>query len=956
MSREVAMSAPFRLSLLAVLLVLVGMSPSAWSGPGVWTSAGPESGNVVEIAVSASSPSTIFINGDYNAIYRSTDTGLTWTRLTVAPHVGRFLALRTSPHDGDTLMVSSHLRLYRTTDGGDSWTAVAGGLPVPAAIDDVVFDPHVAGRAWLVDASGLYVSSDDGAGWSPQATSGLAGRLLRLSADPHVPGRLFGVTGDEIAGTAALYRSTDAGATWSAVSGLGSAYLWPSTSELPIAYTPTPGTIVLAADYTGIFRSVDGGASFASVGHVDLPNARMANVLRAHPTDASTLFVGMDTGLARTTDGGATWAPIGAGIQPVAGGYSNGIDALYVHPSAPDTLYAGALYTGFFVTTDGGASWMRRNGGLHQAAIRALAVHPTQPLWVYAGYGDAFDTPSDGLFRSVDRGGSWFTASPTLQASGLRAFAIDPKTTATPFSTTMYAAGYGAPLFSLDGSIRDGNAGVFKSTDGGATWTTIDNGIPFRTDGGYRRSWFNIARSVVLDPSSGSGPGGTGPLQTLYLGGSGSIQYDGTTGAPTIRAARIYKSTDAGATWSPSDAGLPVPMYDVSIHYAHAVQVVPLAIDPLDPDTLYAGTYVTLPGSGGDIPEPLVSRGVNNGVFKSTDGGASWSHSSSGLPRLAPGDPDSPHRNVLALAVASDDPSILYAATGRDFYDSVVYRSSDGGASWTEANAGIAPDADIRVLLVDPDDADIAYAGATGSDSNPGGVYRTIDGGATWTSYSVGLPSSAAIALELEKSGAVDRLYAGTRNGVFSIDQVPDEDTDGVPTTIESEAPAGGDGNGDGVPDTVQPHVASMPAAGEVVRGGAGYVSVELVPLEGSCSQLQNTHALPDSAFPPDPGREALHGFVRLDVGECTQAQLRFTLHGASVGHDWAFRIYAPTTPADVHTYAWRDFPAVRTGDTWTVTLTDNALGDLRDGADAILFQGGVVRSEAIFANGFDAQ
>src|SRR5690606_12841401 len=111
------------------------------------------------------------------------------------------------------------------------------------------------------------------------------------------------------------------------------------------------------------------------------------------------------------------------------------------------TLYAGALYTGFFVTTNGGASWMRRNGGLHQAAIRALAVHPTQPLWVYAGYGDAFDTPSDGLFRSVDRGGSWFTASPTLQASGLRAFAIDPKTTATPFSTTMYAAGYGAPLF-----------------------------------------------------------------------------------------------------------------------------------------------------------------------------------------------------------------------------------------------------------------------------------------------------------------------------------------------------------------------------------------------------------------------------------------------------------------------------------------------------------------------------
>src|SRR5690606_35824490 len=149
--------------------------------------------------------------------------------------------------------------------------------------------------------------------------------------------------------------------------------------------------------------------------------------------------------------------------------------------------------------------------------------------------------------------------------------------------------------------------------------------------------------------------------------------------------------------------------------------------------------------------------------------------------------------------------------------------------------------ADIRALIVDPNDADVAYAGATGSESNPGGVYRTVDGGVTWTSYSIGLPSSSATALALDLSGAVPRLYAGTRHGVFSIDQVPDEDADGVPSSIENAAPSGGDGNGDGIPDTVQAHVASLVEAGDGAgRGGDSYVSIEVEPVTGNCARLEN--------------------------------------------------------------------------------------------------------------------
>lgn len=926
-----------------LLLVVLGTVLPVHAGPGVWTSAGPEGGSLSNIAVDPAQPNTVFLSSS-SSVYRSTDAGLNWTKLNIAPYVSSIGRLAMSPHDGDILLANAYSRVFRSLDGGDNWAPLSGGLPAVAVFRDLVFDPTTPGRIWLAGTGEMWRSDDNGTSWTALAATGFIPYPNHLVADPHVAGRLL------VSGSGAIARSTDAGVTWTAVTGLPLA-----NNNETLTFTAVPGQ-VLVDQYSEIYRSTDGGATFSPLGPVTLPRVGAVRRIKAHPTNADVWWLLTSIGLARTDDGGATYSVIGQGIRPVAGGaWDNGVNAVFIRPDALDTIYAAADFTGFYVTTNGGASWSRRNNGLREAQIRSLAVHPAQPLWVYAGYGDAFDTPSDGLFRSIDRGASWFSASPTLEASGLRTIFLDPQTTASPFTTTLYAAGYAQPIMSMSGAVRDGNAGVFKSTDGGATWSTIDNGIPYTDAGGYRRSYFVIARSIVADPSSGGAPAGTGPLQTLYLGGSGTIHYDGVTGAPTVRAARIYKSTDAGATWSPSDNGLPIPLFDPANPQYEAVQVVPIVVDPVTPTTLYVGTTTNSydPASG---PGPLVSRGIINGVFKSTDGGANWVHSSNGLPRMNPADPDSSTRTVLALALAPSQPSRLYASTSNLLFDSIVYRSDDAGASWYEANTGIAPDADIRALIVDPNNPDIAYAGSTGSETNPGGVYRTLDGGVTWTSYSVGLPSSAATALALDLSGAIPRLYAGTRHGVFSIDQVPDEDLDGVPTAIESGAPNGGDGNGDGIPDTVQAGVASLVEMGDGVRSGGGsYVSIEVEPINGACAQLENAHALPASAFPLDPGFELPLGLVRLDLGSCTQARMHLRYHGGSFDPSWRFRVYAPLTPDQSHTYAWRDLPFTRDGQTWTVTLTDNELGDLRASDNAILFQGGVAWSETLFANGFES-
>lgn len=938
------------LALLASCLPL-----PALSGPGVWTSDGPHGGSLAQVLAHPADPARVLVNGG-DAVYRSTDAGLTWTRADIAPWTGFLGRLLVRPGHPDELLVSGGgRRLYRSLDHGATWSQLTvTGLPAGELFVDLAWDPHVAGRLWTVTGAQLLRSDDGGASWAPVPTSGTGSLLFEaLSPDPHVAGRLFARLFDPVSFARTLWRSTDAGATWTAVAAPGLTWFG-NCAGTCLAFTAVPGDVLLSGNGLDVFRSGDGGASFALAGSLGLANAQSVRRIVAHPTLAGTWYLLTATGLARTTDDGASYTAIGQGIRPAPGPWNNGVADLHIVPGSPDTLYAAADYTGFFASSDGGVSWSRRVNGLRQAQVRSVAVHPTQPLWLYAGFGDAFSTPSDGLFQSLDRGASWVSAASSLEASGLRAIAIDPNTAASPFSTVIYAAGYGSPVFALDGGIRDGNAGIYKSSNGGATWSTIDNGIPTLPAAGYQVSAFGTARSIVLDPSSGAPPAGTGPLQVLYLGGSGRINYDPTTGAPTVVAARIWKSTDAGASWSASDAGLPVPTYDTATNYAAPVQVVQLAIDPATPSTLYASTFTSFPEPGGaPIPEPLESQGVINGVFKSTDAGATWTHSSAGLPRGVPANPDSAVLSVLALALAPSSPNVLYAAVNRSLYDSRVYKSVDGAATWTLANAGIAPDADIRALLVDPTDANVAYAAAAGTDGNPGGVYRTLDGGATWTSYSIGLPGSAALALALDRSGAVPRLYAGTREGVFSIDQVPDEDLDGVPTALETAAPNGGDGNGDGIPDTVQPRVASLPGGG-TGRGGETYVSIDLEPLEGTCARLENTHALPDSSFPADPGHAYPWGLVRMDLAGCSRARLRVTWHGGTSGPGWSLRSFAPDDPADPYGYAWRTLPASRDGEAWLVEFTDNTTGDLRPTPGALLVQFGAAFSEAIFADGFD--
>lgn len=221
--------------------------------------------------------------------------------------------------------------------------------------------------------------------------------------------------------------------------------------------------------------------------------------------------------------------------------------------------------------------------------------------------------------------------------------------------------------------------GVFKSTDGGRTWSHASDGLA--TSG----------LALAVDPRF---------PETLYAG-----TFDG-----------VYKTSDGARSWRPL-GGLP------------AETVLTLAVDPVDPDTVYAGV--------GD-----------DSVYRSTDGGATWLAATAGLEEAI--------GLYYALAVDPADHRVVYAACG-----SGVYRSADSGAHWTDVTGDLPSPNGIHSLAIDPRSG-LLYAGAFD------GVYRSADGGQHWMAPATAIQNDVA-ALVVDPAVA-DRLYAGNNDGVVRSD------------------------------------------------------------------------------------------------------------------------------------------------------------------------------------------
>ena len=191
--------------------------------------------------------------------------------------------------------------------------------------------------------------------------------------------------------------------------------------------------------------------------------------------------------------------------------------------------------------------------------------------------------------------------------------------------------------------------GVFKTTNGGATWGPINTGLPpFRPGQPFINSL-----ALAIDPVTPS---------TLYV----SVDSSQCVGANCFPFTAVFKTTNGGASWGASMSGL-----------AGSGRVLSLAVDPVTPATLYAGHQF--------------------GMFKTTTGGTSWSPIDTGLPGGG-------HFSII-LAVHPLVPATVYLGLDRG-----MFKTIDGGASWNPASAGL-PALPVQSLAIDPTAAGTVYAG-----------------------------------------------------------------------------------------------------------------------------------------------------------------------------------------------------------------------------------------------------
>jgi photosystem II stability/assembly factor-like uncharacterized protein len=937
---------------MAAAAVLV--SGAVWAGPGVWTSSGPDGGWVTALA-----PSPFNVDEFYalsrGGVFKSIDGGATWFEAGAGLNrqVFQIAHSGTAPN---RLIVASSSKVFYSDDGAATWQdrsppaallagsflSFATGSPLPGTYFIAIGD----GRILITEDSGLSWRASPAI---PQA--GLAG-IGAIAADPLAPGELLVATVDFDTPNHSLWRGTmtlpAAPAVWTEIT-CGGGCPWDLQPIRDLEFG-SAGRLWMS-NQLQTARSDDAGVTWT------IPPAfinRGGESLSVSPINNAVLYLAGGQGLSYTTDDGATLTDVLGGFigndlsQPAT-------STVVVHnPFDPARQIVGTISNGPYRRASVGTDNFVQSSGFRAQNIRAIASNTLNR--VHIGVSDSFGATFV-AFRSPDNGATWGQVNGGLEADQFRSLVVDPNN-----PEILYAGGRFDPRNDDLGNLVPGNGGIYKSINGGVTWTTIDNGIPL-TSPPFVRSFFQTVRDLAIDP--GSVDPVSGNSQVLYAAGTGRIRDDGMGGV-AVDAARVYKSTDAGATWLPSDNG--VGGFEVGgAGFPLAVAAVQIIVDPTDASgqTLYLATFMTR--DSGDQPTT-----IDNGVFKSIDGGANWVNVTNGLPRIE-GNPAAAAQDVLSLAIDPTDVTggTLYASTN-DLVNGTlgsIYKTTDGGLNWAFSGVGLE-DRDVRDLVVDPVTGNV-YAAVTDPLGNgDNGVFVSEDGGLTWASISTGFPASgAALKLELDNTGSNLLIHAGTTAGLQTFEVLPDGDTDGAPDPIEDDAPPSargglpvGDGNGDGVRDAEQTEVASP----KVLVGGRGSeitITATVVPAtatSGVCDRIENSFGIDQLASVPVERRyDATFNGLYLRIPDCRAAEVTLVYHGRSFSDDpsWQIRSYGLDFP-DEERNAWtRVDGAISSGTTWSFVLEDGQRGDGTPGDNIIVFTGAAKQlTERFFSDGMEAE
>jgi len=601
--------------------------------------------------------------------------------------------------------------LIKSTNKGLVWNPSQIGLS-PRPIKDLAISPDFSNDQIVfagIDSDGVYKTTDGGETWAAMSVGLGDLEVTKLAISPRFDQDKVIFAGVE---SGQIFFSSDGGSNWI-----------PRSSGLPgieiraLAISPAFNSqdeiIYLGTSTDGVYVSTDAGDTWnqaiAGLSDLQINTLAISNDFAAD----GTLFVGtLSQGVFKSINGGLNWDAYNSGIIDLR------VVRIAVSPlyGSDQTVFCVSNDTGAYKSTDGGTSWVLYESGLEYRSteskrhFRSLAFSPE-----YQKDGTIFVGMFEGLFLSINTGIRYFPLNVYPQTI-VRSIAVSPDYTT---DGTIFAATQGG--------------GIYRSSDGGSTWSAINTGLADPT-----------LTTVVVSPDYEND-------QKLW---TGSIEY-------------INASSDQGNVWIPRKVDFPGQFF----------AALSLAVSPdfTQDKTLFTGNYgcglfpLYHSNDSGTTYQPVILNvnsvaavafspsfsnddtvylGTNDGVLRSTNEGTTFEYTSN-------------DRNADGLAVSPNFANDQTLFMGEHFGG--VYKSIDAGGTWFETSSGLPDNVAVTQIVVSNDFANDQTIFASTLSS---GIRVSSDGGTNWTLF--GLEGNYLDSVALSPDFPVDgTVFAGGWDGVY---------------------------------------------------------------------------------------------------------------------------------------------------------------------------------------------